>query len=202
MIKVDDTAITDSDGFFVEVAKHKIGDVLKLIAKSGDGEKEASVKLTTARHFRGSRPGPVKPARPEAETKALQAEFNAKMRESLEKEESQLSPEDMKKFGSPQEFQHFMNEFKKGLKPEELEKLAKIGRPSSQQHRQVKPGSYDPLQPAPVQEPFMREVLTAFRPSVAHASPSTFLVFRGTEWRSLCTVVHGRRLCRDQGQRD
>ena len=188
ILKLDDVVITDHDSFYEEVAKHKVGDILKLTAKSKDAEKDFSVKLTSARHFRSHRPPVEKTPRSESEKKALQAEFDAKMRESLEKGENQFSPDDMKKFKSPQEFQQFMNEFKKGLKPDEVEKLAKIGRPSNR--RQVKPGSFDPLQPIQTGDEFLRQALDALRPSTALASQSTHLVFRGTEWRSLCTVIH------------
>ncbi len=186
--KVNEVLVTDRETFFGEVAKHKIGDTLKLMAKSTEGEKEFLVKLTSARHFRSNRPSVAKSTRPESELKALRAEFETKMRESLEKGENQFTPDDIKKFKSPQEFQQFMNEFKKGLKPDELEKLAKLGRPSNR--RQVKPGSFDPLQPIQTGDNFIREVFGAFRPSAARASESTHLVFRGTEWRSLCTMIH------------
>ncbi|MEI6534939.1 MAG: trypsin-like peptidase domain-containing protein [Verrucomicrobiaceae bacterium] len=187
LLKLDDVVITDRETFFEGVAKHKIGDILKLTAKTKDAEKDFSVKLTSARHFQKNRPGATKSTRSESEKKALQAEFDAKMRESLEKGENQFSAEDMKKFKGPQEFQQFMNEFKNGLNPDELEKLAKIGRPSNR--RQIRPGSFDPLQPIQTGDDFLREVLAAFRPSEARASQSTHLVFRGTEWRSLCTVI-------------
>lgn len=188
IFKVDDVVIADHETFYDEVAKHKIGDTLKLTAKSKDEEKVFPVKLTSARHFRGNRPGLTKSTRTESEKKALQAEFDAKMRDSMEKGENQFSVEDMKKFKSPMEFQQFMNEFRKSLKPDELEKLAKIGRPSKR--RQVQPGTFDPLQPIQTGDEFLRDVLNAFRPSEALAAQSTHLVFRGTEWRSLCTVIH------------
>ncbi len=188
LLRVDDVVITDRESFFEEVAKHKVGDTLKLAAKTKDIEKDFSVKLTSARHFRSHRPSVEKSPRSESEKKALQAEFDAKMRESLEKGENQFSADDMKKFKSPMEFQQFMNEFRKGLKPDELEKLAKIGRPSNR--RQVKPGTFDPLLPTETGDEFLRQVLDAFRPSAKLASQSTHLVFRGTEWRSLCTVIH------------
>ncbi len=187
LLKVDDFVITDHESFFEEVAKHKIGDILKLTAKTKDLEKDFRVKLTSARHFHGGRPSVAKSTRSESEKKAMQAEFDVKMRESLEKGENQFSEEDMKKYKSPQEFQQFMNEFRKGLKPDEKEKLAKIGRPSNR--RQVKPGTFDPLKAIETDDDFLREVLTAFRPSAARASEATHLVFRGTEWRSLCTVI-------------
>lgn len=186
--KVNEVMIADRDTFFEEVAKHKIGDILKLTTKTKDEEKVFPVKLTSARHFHRGHPSSPTPSRPEAEKKALQDEFNAKMRDSLDKGENQFSQEDMKKFKSPQEFQQFMNDFRKGLKPEEVEKLAKIGRPSNRS--KVKPDSFDPLKPIETDDAFLRDVLDAFRPSGIQASQATHLVFRGTEWRSLCTVIH------------
>jgi len=94
----------------------------------------------------------------------------------------------MKQFRSPAEFMEFMERFKKSLTPEEVEKLVELGRPKDSVP--IRPGVYDPDVPIPVSENFFREVLNAFRPSVKQASEATHLVFRGREWKSLCTVVH------------
>lgn len=185
--QVENAAVADRETFYTEIARHKLGDTLKLKVISKGEEKEVSVKLTSARHFRSARPTPAKSTRTEAEKKALQEEFNAKMRESLEKGENQFTPEAMKKFKDPREFHEFLDEFKKGLKPEELEKLAKLGRPSTR--KKVEPGSFDPLATVNTKDVFFREVLDAIRPSLTDVSRATHLVLRGTEWRSLCTVV-------------
>jgi len=188
IIKVGDSEIKDREAFLAEVGKHKVGDELHVTVKSNGKENEISIKLSTARLFSARRIIPAKSNRPEKEKKALQAEFEEKMRKSIEKGENQFSPDDLKKFSNPLEFKEFMDAFKKGLKPDELEKLAGIGWPTDKQV--VRPGKFDPDSPIQVSDPFLREVLNGFHPVVARASDSTHLVFRGNDWKSLCTVVH------------
>ena len=53
----------------------------------------------------------------------------------------------------------------------------------------IAPDKFDPDQPIQVGEKFFREVLDAFHSVVAGASDATHLVFRGSEWKTLCTVV-------------
>ncbi|NNE91854.1 MAG: PDZ domain-containing protein, partial [Verrucomicrobiales bacterium] len=122
----------------------------------------------------------------EEERKKLQPEFNKKMKEGLEKGRMELSPADMKKFGGQDGFRKFKREFEKQLSPKDRQKLMQ----ASMRPKAVDPKKYDPDKPIQVGEKFFRDVLNAFRPSVSAASESTHLVFRGSELKSLGTVVH------------
>ena len=203
VIEADDLEIGNTDSLLALIRQRKAGEQINLLVKREDTEKKVTVKLATAKSLergprgsgpRGSgprgRPAPQKEPEPRSpeEKKKLQEDFNKKMRESIEKGEIQFTEEDMKKFRTPSEFMESMEKFRKSLTPEELEKLVELGQASGPPP--VKPGVYDPDALIPVSEDFFREVLNAFHSSVEQASEATHLVFRGNDWKSLCTVVH------------
>jgi serine protease Do len=192
ILKVAAAAIDNREAFIAEIAKRKPGDDLPLSVKTGETEKEITVKLVAARLLAKDRekaPDDSRPRRTEAEKKTLLADFEQKMRESIATGEMQLSLEDMEIFETAEEFQQFMDTFKKSLNPPDLKALNDLVRPAPEPPP-VKPGLHDPDLPVPVSDDFIRAVLDGFRPSVAHAARSTHLVFRGSDWKSLCTVVH------------
>lgn len=199
ILKVGDTAIGNREAFVSEIGKRKPGDELKLTIQSPDAkqDKTVTVKLIAARLFRKSQgqAGPPKPVEPDApaDKKTQIAAFEKKLRDAIESGELKLTPDDIGIFENPKEFQAFMDTFKKSLKPEELEALNAAARPTTGRQTEKKAvvaEAPDPDQPAQVSDLFIRNVLNAFRPSVARASESTHPVFRGSEWKSLCTVVH------------
>ncbi|MFT5465126.1 MAG: serine protease Do [Verrucomicrobiales bacterium] len=117
----------------------------------------------------------------------LQAEFNKLMRDSLESGDFKFNPNDLERFGGVEGFGGLMEKFESELSPGDmirLMRLVELGRP------EIRPEDFDPKAELNVGEGFFRDVLNAFRPSTAAASESTLLVFRGTEWKSLGTVVH------------
>lgn len=193
VIKADDLEVGNRDSLLAVIRQRKAGDELNLVVKRDDTEKKVKIKLAPAKSLKQlpranqSRPEAPEP-RSEEEKKKLQESFNEKMREGMEKGELKFSREDMQQFRSQAEFREAMENFRKSLTPEDLKNLVKISRPRGAVP--IKPGVYDPDAPIPVSEDFFREVLNAFRPSVEQASDATHLVFRGTEWKSLCTVVH------------
>ncbi len=193
VIKADDLEVGNTDSLLALIRQRKTGDELELLVKREKDEKKLKIKLAPAKSLRkghrgkSANPKSLPPRSPQ-EKKKLQDEFNEKMRKSIEEGEFKLSEEDMKKFRSPAEFMEAMEKLKRNLTPEEIEKLVELGRPSDSVP--IKPGIYDPDLPIPVSEDFFREVLDAFRPSVKEASDATHLVFRGREWKSLCTIVH------------
>lgn len=128
------------------------------------------------------------PVDPATKQKQLDA-FERKLRESIESGEFQMTPADVDIFESPEDFKAFMDRFKKSLKPSERRALNDLVRPPTAPPA-IRPGAYDPDQPLDVGDPLIRAVLDALRPSVSTASQATHLVFRGDQWRSLCTVVH------------
>lgn len=120
-------------------------------------------------------------------TPELQAEFNQMMRDSLDKGRLQFNPEDLERFGGGEGLRQLMEDFEEELNPGDmirLMRLVELGRPA------VRPGEFDPEAEIEVGEGFFRDVLNGFRPSTKASSESTYLVFRGNDWKSLGTVVH------------
>lgn len=199
IIRIGDVEIKNTDAAIDEIGQRSPGDDLKLVVKGAKEEREITLKLASASKLSGFSTPPTPGPRPERrrdrdevepptaeEREALQAEFNKKMRDSIKSGELRFDPDDLSKFGGPEGLRDFMEELEDELSPDDLAKLMRIGEDLGPI---VKPGVYDPDQEIPVGEGFFREVLTAFRPSVVKASDSTHLVFRGSEWKSLCTVV-------------
>jgi len=118
---------------------------------------------------------------------ALQAEFDKRMRDSIDAGELELTPEELERFGGPEGFADLLSDFQKRLTPADVAKLMR----SFEQRKSIAPDQFDPDQPIEVTEKFFREVLDAFHPAIDAASDATHLVFRGSEWKSLCTVVRG-----------
>lgn len=196
VLKAGDVAVGNREALIAEIAKRKPGDDLPLTVMADGAEREVTVRLVAAGKLRPPRESRSRPEAPEApkpaapSDKAAQlARFEEKLRASIESGTFQMSPEDVEIFESPEAFKSFMDTFKKSLQPAELKALNDLVRPSAAPPP-VAPGVHDPDRPAEVEDAFIRTVLQAFRPSVAKASRATHLVFRGTEWKSLCTVVH------------
>ena len=193
IIKADDKEIKDSFSLISAIRKRKVGDVIKMKVDSKGKPRDVSVTLMSARRLNNSPADPRSlqransPRSPE-KTKELQKEFDKKMRESIEEGKLKLSESDYQKFRNPADFNRFLERFMKSLSAAEKKKLDRIASPP--RPKPIRPGTYDPDKPFAVGEVFFREVLDAFRPSAAKASRATHHVFRGQEWKSLCTVVH------------
>lgn len=190
IIEADSVSIDDSDELIAEIRSRKSGETMKLVVASSRGRRSVSVKLTSSLQLKGYGPETLRPSfepRTAEETRRLQEEFNRKMRLSIETGQLQLTPGDYEKFEDADDFNDFMGRFRKELTPRELDILVKIAVANGD--TPIRPGEHDPDKAEPVGDPFFREVLDAFRPSVASTSDATHLVFRGTEWKSLCTVV-------------
>lgn len=191
IIEADSVSIDDSDELIAEIRNRKSGETMKLLVASSRGRRTVSVKLTSSLQLKGYGPETLRPSyepRTAEETRKLQEEFNQKMRLSIETGQLQLTPGDYEKFQDADDFNDFMARFRKELTPRELDVLVRIAVANGE--TQIRPGEYDPDKAEVVGDPFFRDVLDAFRPSVARTSDATHLVFRGREWKSLCTVVH------------
>ncbi len=114
----------------------------------------------------------------------LQAEFDLRMRESIQEGDLNLSDKEFEKFGGADGFAKLLREFQKKLTPEDIADLMR----AFERGARISPES-DPDQPLQVSEDFFREVLDSLRPLAAAASDATHLVFRGSEWKCFCTVV-------------
>ena len=119
------------------------------------------------------------------ERAALQAEFDKRMHDSIDAGELELSPEELERFGGPEGFADLLRDFQKRLTPADVAKLMR----SFEQRDRIAPDQFDPDQAIEVTEQFFRDVLDAFHPAIHGASDATHLVFRGSEWKSLCTIV-------------
>ena len=115
----------------------------------------------------------------------LQAEFNKRMRESIREGDLEMSDEEFEKFGGEEGFAKLLREFQKKLTPKDVAELMS----AFDKDERIAPDKFDPDQPLKVTETFFREVLDSLRPLAAAASDATHLVFRGSEWKCLCTVV-------------
>jgi serine protease Do len=115
----------------------------------------------------------------------LQAEFDKRMRESIREGDLEMSDEEFKKFGGAEGFAKLLREFQKKLTPKDVAELMR----AVAKGERIAPDKFDPDQPLRVTEKFFREVLDSLRPLAAAASDATHLVFRGSEWKCLCTVV-------------
>jgi len=116
---------------------------------------------------------------------ALQAEFDKRMHDSIDAGELELTPQELERFGGPEGFADLLSDFQKRLTPSDVAKLMR----SFEQRERIAPEQFDPDQAIEVTEQFFRDVLDAFHPVIDAASDATHLVFRGSEWKSLCTVV-------------
>lgn len=207
IVKIDNEDIGDSDKLMAVVRKSRAGDSLKLKVVSGEDEKEVELELTSARKLgeRGdegeegkkgeegakengkrakSKRGKKKAEKEEEiDIKKLQTEFNRKMREAMEN--GQLPrDEDFEKFG--ESLEELMEQFREGMTRGDMMRLAQM----AETPPLPRPGDFDPDAGFEIEEKFIREVWDAFRPSVVNASDATHIVFRGNDWKSLCTVVH------------
>lgn len=187
VIKSHGRSIKDSDALVAEIHKKRPGEIIRLTVASGTIEKTVRIRLTSATRLK-NRTERTPPKRTPEETRKLQEEFNHTMRRSIREGTLHLTDDDYDKFHGPEDFNAFMNRFKKSLSKSELKTLVKIATPTKPVP--VRPNTYDPDKAIQVNEKFFREVLDAFRPSAGNASDATHLVFRGQEWKSLCTVVH------------
>ncbi len=116
---------------------------------------------------------------------ALQVEFDKRMHDSIDAGELELTPEELQRFGGPEGFADLLRDFQKRLTPADVAKLMR----SFEQRERISPDQFDPDQAIEVTEEFFRDVLDAFHPAIDSASDATHLVFRGSEWKSLCTIV-------------
>lgn len=116
---------------------------------------------------------------------ALQAEFDKRMHDSIDAGRLELTPEELERFGGPEGFAEMLRDFQRRLTPDDIAKLMR----SFDQRDRITPEQFDPDQPIEVTETFFREVLDAFHPVINAASAATHLVFRGSQWKSLCTIV-------------
>lgn len=202
--------IDDVNALLLDVAGRKAGDELLLGVRGEKGRREVEVTLAEARslgRFGRSdpslrrRPGEARepragreqeesgrdaPGPDGSELEALRESFSRRLRDSLRDGEFDLEAEDIEKLGGPLEIADLIREFAEDLSEEEREQLLELGSTPSPPSLE----DFDPDAPLPVGEEFFREVLDAFHPSVRDASDSTHPVFRGSERKSLCTVVH------------
>ncbi|MEM1295816.1 MAG: trypsin-like peptidase domain-containing protein [Verrucomicrobiota bacterium] len=196
VLRIGTVAIRDTKGLIEEVGRYRAGNTLQVRIRSGAVEQDIEIKLTSAENISGLPPsgGPQLRRSPQGaerkpmtnrERRALQTEFNQLMRGFLKQGDFQIDREMVEKFGGSDELAGFMMRFGRTLNEQDQAKLVEMFG-----EKKVEPGKYDPDKPIFVGEGFFREVMNAFRPSVVTASDATHLVFRGQEWKSLCTIVH------------
>jgi len=196
IIRVADEDTKNRAAVTAAIRKRKAGDSLRFTIESGEEKKELTVELTAAKNLPSGRSSSKRiapfPPRPPREKKELQDFLDEKMRESIKKREMLLTEEDMKRFSNEREFNHFLERFKLSLSTEQKKELARLTKqePAPAKPKQIRPGEFDPDEEIPAGDGFFRDVLNAFRPSVSEVSDSIHLVFRGQDWKSLCTVVH------------
>lgn len=116
---------------------------------------------------------------------ALQAQFDKRMRESIEAGDLEMTPEELEKFGGEEGFEDLLRDFQQRLTPDDIAQLME----SLEEKQRISIDQFDPDQAIEVTEEFFRDVLDAFHPAIESAAEATHLVFRGSEWKSLCTVV-------------
>ena len=192
IVQIGEVKIRNSGEFISEVRRQKPGETIRVVAVNPSGQKRTlQIKVASARQLRRNPGDLLRPPsrRTPKETKALQEEFNRKMRESIAEGRLKLTDDDYEKFRSKSDFDQFLDHFKKTLTDEEVIRLAELADKIDQPARPVRPESYDPDALEPIDDEYFREVLDAFRPAAARASAATHLVFRGREWKGLCTVV-------------
>lgn len=196
IIRVEDEVMQNSAAVTAAIRKRKAGDSLRFTVESGEETKELTIELTAIKNLPSARSSSKRiapfPQRSPREKKELQDFVDEKMRESIEKREMLITEEEMKRFSNAREFNYFLNRFKLSLSPEQKKELARLTgqEPAPEKPKQVRPGEFDPDEEISAGDGFFRDVLNAFRPSVSEVSDSIHLVFRGQEWKSLCTVVH------------
>lgn len=194
IIKANEVPVKDSDALIEAIRKHRPGESIKLTVASGKVEKKVAVRLVAAKTLNGSSAGTGPrnqkqrlPKRTPQETKELQEEFDQILRESIAEGKLKLTENLYQKFHSPADFTQFMERFKKTLSESEMKTLYRIS--AEPKPIPVVPATFDPDAEFEVGEEFFRNVLTSFHPSNSRASDATHLVFRGNDWKSLCTVI-------------
>ncbi len=195
VLQLGKVIVKDTRSLIEEVGRYKAGNILNVRVRAGSIEQEVEVKLTAAAKIPDlpkSEAPQVRRPRAEApprltnrQRRELQTDFNEMMQSFMREGDIQIDRDLVEKFGGTEEIAGFMMRFSRTLTEEEQEKLVEMF-----DEKPVHPGSFDPDQPKFVGEGFFREVMNAFRPSVEVASEATHLVFRGMEWKSLCTVIH------------
>ncbi len=183
--------VASSRSVVLAIREGKPGQTVEAGIVSGRKKKTVSIRLASARKLGVDllEPGPLRnsdPPRTPEDTARLQEEFDSKMRQSIETGRLQLSDRDYEKFRGAADFNRFLERFKEGLTSAERRRLLEV----VDGPEPVRLSTHDPDEPAQVGELFIREVLDAFRPSVAAASEATHPVFLGEEWKIFCTVVH------------
>ncbi|MDF1810698.1 MAG: trypsin-like peptidase domain-containing protein [Verrucomicrobiales bacterium] len=193
IIKAGAVSIPDSNKLIAEIRKKRSGDVIKMVVDSKGRRKTVSVELASAGELGAGSAGngPLRklPKRTPEEVRELQAEFNRIMRDSIKERKLKLTDQFYDKFRSAAEFNQFMNRFKKTLTPKEKETLIEVA--TVEPPEPIRPGTFDPDRQYDIDEEFFRDVLNSFQPSTSAASNATHMVFRGQEWKSLCTVLTG-----------
>lgn len=196
VVQIGNVAIRDTKSMIEEVGRYRAGNTLQVRIRSANEEQDVEIELAAAQNISGlpqaggpqlRRTPPNQERRPltNRERRALQTEFNQLMRGFMEEGDFQIDREMVERFGGSDELAGFMMRFGRTLNERDQAKLVEMFG-----EKKVEPGSYDPDKPIFVGEGFFREVMNAFRPSVVVASAATHLVFRGQDWKSLCTVVH------------
>lgn len=206
IVQVAGKNIKDTDALLEAIGNKSAGDTLELLVKKNGESRTVSVSLVAAKKLgaygqtsprdslaprlrsQKKKPEPKPDITPETkeEREKLQAEFNKRLRDSIEGGRLELELDEIQKFGGPEQFGELMRNFRDSLSEQETEDLMRM----LQKGPEVKPRSFDPDAKFELSEEFFREVLDAYHPSIAQASEATHPVFRGTEWKALCTVVH------------
>jgi len=199
VIRVKESTVTDVAGLQREIGSCKAGEIVPFVIEREGKEQTVKLELTEARKLdlppRPRRtPSKEESAPPkrstgldtEEDASERKEEFHRRMRDALENHDTERDWGEFRELGRPSELGKWLREFAQSLTGEErVHWLEMLAGPTP-----VKPESYDPDAPVAVSEPFFRDVLDAFRPSVAEAAAATHPVFLGSEWKSLCTVVH------------
>ncbi len=208
IVKADDLEVKNAESLMGMLSKKYPGDQVRMTVESEDGDRGVSVKLVAAKDLRGwsrSKPKRRTRERPDdgedddenddkadskplskEEQEALWERFDKRMSKAIEEGKLNLELDEIEEFGGPRNFGKLMQRFEESLTDRQHEKLAKL----LSTPEPLNPEDFDPDEKVEVGEEFFREVLDAFYPSVSTASEATHPVFIGTEWKSLCTVVH------------
>lgn len=207
IMKIAGKKIADKDVFLDDIGNRVAGETIAMTVKNGKEERSVSLTLAQAKklgEFGQSiprRPGTPrlrpqkKQAEPEpditpeekAERDELQAKFNKRAQESLDKGKLQFELAEIEKFREGSQLGRLMKNLGDTLSEEEMVKLLRM----FMEVPMPKPGTFDPdAKLSLTDDGFFREVLDAYNPSVSTASDAVHPVFRGNEWKALCTVIH------------
>ncbi len=204
IMKIAGKTIADKDVLLDDIGNRAAGETIAMTVKNGKEERSVSLTLAQAkklgefghsaprsRRFRMERdeaePGPDLTPEEKAEGEKLQAEFNKRAQESLDKGELQFGLDEIEKFGNDSRLGGLLENLGDNLSEEQMVDLLRM----IMEAPRPKPEAFDPdAKLSLTDDGFFREVLDAYNPSVSAASDAVHPVFRGNDWKALCTVIH------------